>query len=956
MHFILQHPGLLFVAATLLPLVSVVLLLLAGFLRNALRSSRNMEGPGKTLFYLLGGEVTGRVPAYIATAAIGLAFLCSSAGFVIFLIDHAGHHGDETAPKHAGHGHDDDKKKDEKEAKDKDAKKAGHEAEHEHAHGSKWAGSIDWLSVSPKANSQDPQRASTLKIGYYIDHLSAIMFVMVTFIATLIHLFSIGYMSDELQTTVEDHQVHTDHGHFHRRGRFGRFFLFLSLFCFSMLNLILADNLFQVFLSWELVGVCSYLLIGFYYERTSAGNAANKAFITNRVGDAGFIIGLVILWTYVGTLNFQEVFQRVRCPESIGEKPHQKPVTMGREIVGVDSSEQAGIFKVKAKGESAEYALLFPRHLEHADRLGVLMEEADGGMRITKVNPNGPADQARLKPGDIILEVGTDKELKKVKNEEEFHKAIEKFNKVKDADIAVKRQRGDEVTQISVTLGSPFPQPGSTILAEQYPDPDGYGYIPYWMLVVAGLGVFLGCVGKSAQFPLQVWLPDAMEGPTPVSALIHAATMVAAGVYLVGRCFPLFTYEVCLTIAYTGGITLFMAASIAVVMTDIKKVLAYSTVSQLGYMMLALGVGGWAAGLFHLITHAFFKALLFLGSGSVIYGCHHEQEMTKMGGLFCKMKITALTMLMGVLAIAGIPLFSGWYSKDAVLAHCLGFSLVHNEHFLLFLLPLATAGITTFYMFRMWFMTFTGKPRDEHVYEHAKESPWPMTVPLIALAFFAVTVGWGWPIWDADASWLEHQIHHSQPPAVIGEFGAHFSEGPSSGPPYMRDKDSPRFQAHDNHNLAGLIALASVLVGLTFAFLVYYRKVMNPADAVEQFPGAYRFLQNKWYADELYSAMLVRPSMVVAGWCRWFDTNVIDGVLHAAAKITVLVSFISGLNDRRIVDGAANLLADVCQGVGNWLRGVQTGYLRSYVLFLVLAAIGLWILLSVMLGAPSAGV
>src|SRR5258708_19190401 len=207
-------------------------------------------------------------------------------------------------------------------------------------------------------------------------------------------------------------------------------------------------------------------------------------------------------------------------------------------------------------------------------------------------------------------------------------------------------------------------------------------------MVTAGLGVFAGCVGKSAQFPLQTWLPDAMEGPTPVSALVHSATMVAAGVYLAGRFYPMFLPEVLLTIAYVGCITLFVAATIAVVATDIKKVLAYSTVSQLGYMVLALGVGGWAAGLFHLFTHACFKALLFLGSGSVIHGCHHEQEMTKMGGLYPKMKITAITMLIGVLTIAGTPLFSGWYSKDAILAQAIGFVTVHPEHFLLFALPL----------------------------------------------------------------------------------------------------------------------------------------------------------------------------------------------------------------------------------------------------------------------------
>src|SRR3954452_11862842 len=254
-----------------------------------------------------------------------------------------------------------------------------------------------------------------------------------------------------------------------------------------------------------------------------------------------------------------------------------------------------------------------------------------------------------------------------------------------------------------------------------------------------------------------------MKAPTPVSALIHAATMVAAGVYLVGRTYPLFTPEVLLVIAYVGGITLFVAATIALVMTDLKKVLAYSTVSQLGYMMLALGVGGWVAGLFHLLTHAFFKALLFLGSGSVIYGCHHQQDMMKMGGLYAKMKVTALTMLAGVLAIAGIPLFSGWYSKDSILAQALGYASVHPAHLLLFLLPLATAGLTTFYMFRMWFLTFTGRPRDEHVYDHAHESPWTLTVPLVLLAVFSVIAGWGVNPINPHGSWLEENLHHAQP-------------------------------------------------------------------------------------------------------------------------------------------------------------------------------------------------
>jgi NADH-quinone oxidoreductase subunit L len=480
--------------------------------------------------------------------------------------------------------------------------------------------------------------------------------------------------------------------------------------------------------------------------------------------------------------------------------------------------------------------------------------------------------------------------------------------------------------------------------------------MPTWLLVVAGLGIFLGCVGKSAQFPLQVWLPDAMEGPTPVSALIHAATMVAAGVYLVGRCYPLFTTEVLLVIAYTGALTLFVAATIAIVMTDIKKVLAYSTVSQLGYMMLGLGVGGWVAGLFHLITHAFFKALLFLGSGSVIYGCHHEQEMTKMGGLRAKMPITAYTMLIGVLAIMGIPLFSGWYSKDSILAQAMGFSLVHNEHFLLFLLPLITAGITTFYMLRMWFLTFTGKPRDEHVYEHARESPWVMTVPLIALAFFSIVVAWGWPVWDAEASALEGHIHHAQYESIRADFGVVAElEGLTWQGQSTKDLNvNERYQAHVSHGLAGNLALGIVLLGLVFAALMYYYRVLDPDEAKEQFPAVHDFLTHKWYFDEVYSALLVRPALTVAGWCRWFDTRVIDGTVDTAARWIVNTARGSGRFDLGIIDGLANLTASVVQGVGRWLRTLQTGYIRSYVLFLVLAAIGIWVLLTFFTGLAPA--
>jgi NADH-quinone oxidoreductase subunit L len=446
-----------------------------------------------------------------------------------------------------------------------------------------------------------------------------------------------------------------------------------------------------------------------------------------------------------------------------------------------------------------------------------------------------------------------------------------------------------------------------------------------------------------------------MEGPTPVSALIHAATMVAAGVYLVGRCFPLFTPESRLVIAYTGAITLFVAATIAIVMTDIKKVLAYSTVSQLGYMMLALGVGGWVAGLFHLITHAFFKALLFLGSGSVIYGCHHEQEMTKMGGLFPKMKVTALTMAAGVLAIAGIPLFSGWYSKDAILAQALGFAVANPSHLLLFVLPLITAGITAFYMSRMWFMTFAGKPRDAHVYEHAHESPAVMTIPLVILAVFSVAVAWGWPIHDAEASYLEGTIHHSQHVSVLAEFGA--LEGEQIWEEAKITNPTVRAYAQAYHHLAGNLALALVGLGILFGWLLYCKRVLDPAEGKAQFPGLHRFLWNKWYFDELYSVILVKPALSVASWCKTFDTRVIDGAVDSAARGTVTVARWDGRFDLHVIDGLVNLVARVVYAVGSWLRTVQTGYLRSYVLFLVLAAVALFVILSyfVALAAAAGG-
>lgn len=658
-----------------------------------------------------------------------------------------------------------------------------------------------------------------LSLDYYIDSLTLVMFTMVTLIASCIHLFAIGYMSDELTEDYVDHQVHLANGHhLHRPGRFYRFFAFLSLFSFSMLGLVIAGNIFQVFVFWELVGICSYLLIGFYTERKSASDAANKAFIMNRVGDFGFLIGLMIIWTYFGTFRFGET-------------------------TGPDGQvAQAGLFDMIHRGDSGS----------------PLTDAVSGDVQITN-HLGEPAVGANGQPRTI----------------------------------------------------------------------------PYSLLVVAGLGVFAGCIGKSAQFPLQTWLPDAMEGPTPVSALVHSATMVAAGVYLVGRFYPMFVQEVLLTIAYIGCITLFLAATIAVVATDIKKVLAYSTISQLGYMMLGLGVFGWGAGLFHLITHAFFKSLMFLCSGSVIHGCHHEQEMPKMGGLWRKMPVTAITMLVGVIAISGLAIpgviaFSGYHSKDAIVASALAFVRANPAHFLLFLVPLVTAGITAFYMFRLWFMTFAGSPRDQHVYDHCHESSLIMTGPLLVLSIFAAFCAVG-----GEHGKLYSLITTDQP--------SHIAAGMSASAAGLV---MPSHQAIGAvHHEAGLWALLAAITGTAIAYLLYATRLVNVDDLRRQLSGPHSFLINKWHFDELYDALFTKPARRIGSFCVWIDRAVFDCILHGAVKAMVLVSKWDRIFDENVVDGSVTLIGNATMSIGKSLRAVQTGRIRQYVMFIVVGVVVLFAML-----------
>lgn len=640
-----------------------------------------------------------------------------------------------------------------------------------------------------------------LTLGYYVDALTVLMFAMVTFIATCVHVYALGYMHDELHE-VTDHEVNVRGRHLHRPGRFHRFFQYLSLFSFSMLGIVIAGNLAMVFMFWELVGICSYFLIGFYIERHSASTAANKAFIVNRVGDFGMLIGMMALWASVGTFAF-------------GDVPNGDKV-------------EPGLFS-QLRNESNDFALV--------PTVGFVSQQEESA----------------------------------------------------DA---------------------------------KYPG--------YWLLTIAGIGIFCGCVGKSAQFPLHVWLPDAMEGPTPVSALVHSATMVAAGVYLVGRFYPVFTPEALLVIAYTGCITLFIAATIALTATDIKRVLAYSTVSQLGYMMLALGIGGWVAGMFHLMTHAFFKSLLFLCSGSVIHAVH-TNELPLMGGLRKKMPITAYTMLVGCLAIigAGLPIagigLSGYYSKDAIIEQALSFANLNGPHRVLLLAPVLGAVLTAFYMFRMWYLAFVGASRDKHRYDHAHESPRVMTVPLLVLAFLAVAAGW-----NVGPLCITGLLESAQP--VGTAVGAKGSLAAALTIPAESLSHAPAIKQQ-----AGLWAFGAAALGVLLATVFYCWKVMNASEVASTFRPVQRMLLSKWWLDELYDWIFVKPTLAIGHGIAWVDRRVIDGLIHFLARCAKWSAGIVGsIFDVRVIDGAVDGLAALTWGSAGQLRKVQTGRLRQYVMFIVL--------------------
>ncbi|WP_409296058.1 NADH-quinone oxidoreductase subunit L [Peribacillus sp. SCS-26] len=509
---------------------------------------------------------------------------------------------------------------------------------------------------------------TTITAGIEVNQLNALMLVIVSLVSFLVHTYSKGYMEGE--------------------GRFSVFYAYLGFFTFAMLGLVLSPNLLQLYIFWELVGAGSFLLIGFYFYKEEAKQAAKKAFIMTRIGDVGLFIGMILLFWETGSFEFSDIFAAV-----------------------------------------------------------------------------GSGD---LSPG---------------------------------------------------------------------------------MITLTAILIFIGAMGKSGQFPLHSWLPDAMEGPTPVSALIHAATMVAAGVYLVAALFPLFSASetAMLTVAATGAFTAIFAATIGLVQTDIKRVLAYSTVSQLGYMMLALGTAGYVAGVFHLMTHAFFKALLFLAAGSVIHAVH-TQNIEEMGGLWKKLHLTGPLFLIGAMAISGVPLLSGFFSKDEILV-----SAWSNGNYVLFGLALITAFLTAFYMFRLFFLVFTGKPKSQG---EVHESPVSMTVPMLVLGVLAIGSGY------VNTPW----------------FGTFLGDWLTKGNEFLE---------HSRH--AGplwimLAASAASIAGIALAYLIYCRRSLSRTWLGGEGNAVYTILWNKYYMDEIYEAAIIRPAGIISMFASYIDRYIVEGLVNGTAQ------------------------------------------------------------------------
>jgi len=496
-------------------------------------------------------------------------------------------------------------------------------------------------------------------------------------------------------------------------------------------------------------------------------------------------------------------------------------------------------------------------------------------------------------------------------------------------------------------------------------NPEGWGGTNGWM-TWAGLCILGGTVGKSAQFPLHIWLPDAMEGPTGVSAMIHAATMVSAGVFLLGRTYPMFSPDVLIAVTVVGAFTALFAATIGCTVNDIKGVLAYSTISQLGFMVAAVGCGGigLVAGMFHMVTHGFFKGGLFLGSGAVIHGCHHEQDMRKMGGLWRKMPITFVAMTICTLAIAGIPLFAGFYSKDKIVQAAMMAGDLESTwaiQFASIALPVAAA-LTAFYMFRLIFMTFTGKTRDHHVEEHAQEPPWTITTAISILALFALFSGHFWLGGDVLAS---HGTYYDQVAFEHLPDGHHnytsleaFYPGIELHSSYMTVAADPAAQAehvehvghvaHAAHSSAMTLSLIVALAGIALAAILYFFKLIDPGRITRALGPVYRTVANKYYIDEFVDAVVLRGTVGIAKLLRWFDETIVDGLVNLVGRTGKNLGFFAAWIDKTFVDGAVNGVAGLSQAFGAAFRTLQTGRIQQYATFAIGGALlaAVWLILS----------
>ncbi len=661
-------------------------------------------------------------------------------------------------------------------------------------------------------------------LALIMDRLSAVMVLVVTFVGSLIHIYSIGYMKG-------------DPGYW-------RFFAYLNLFMFSMLTLVLADNFVLMFVGWEGVGLCSYLLISFWYRDVEKAKAGMKAFVVNRIGDAGFTLGLfLVFWGLAGAWS----------------APKLAPIPAIESEVGAIAPAETADAHAPVHDSAHAVAL--------------------------------PATSVKFREVERILRDG---------------------------------ERRDAFT--------------------------GQRWWGMSIATLACLLLFLGATGKSAQIPLYVWLPDAMAGPTPVSALIHAATMVTAGVYLVARLNFLFVLSpVAMTVVATvGAATALFAATIGLFQYDIKKVLAYSTVSQLGFMFVAVGVGAYWVGIFHLVTHAFFKACLFLGSGSVILGCHHEQDMRRMGGLRALMPITAVTYFLSCCAIAGFPFFSGFFSKDEILWKAfdtanLAFA---SQGFWLWVIAASAALCTSFYMFRSYYMTFSGAYRGAHAHDHGHhddhahhggtphESPATMTGVLAVLAFFAVVGGF---------IGLPHLWH-------LPNFFEHWLE------PVFAHTDEALRWAEKGVTWEWALMAFSVVVAFTgFGFARWlYRNNTNPIPAkLLASPNAlvrsvHKLVFDKYRVDELYQAVFVDNTLRSAAGLSWFDRYVIDALVNLCGSIGRVFGQFQGWIDRTFVDGLVNLVGDVVLRGGRELRRIQTGRIQTYLYGMVAGALALVVLVFVL--------